>query len=93
MVNILRLADKWQNKKERIFRFYHEFSLSFNDTGWWLFGLFWTQGLTMNSLTFSDIGGSRAQPRKIQKDRATETQWTSFLSKDTSKVITCSLSL
>lgn len=35
---------------------------------------------------FRDIGGSRAQPKKLQNDRVTESKWASFVSKDTTKV-------
>lgn len=40
----------------------------------------------MSCWSLSDIGGSRAQPKKLQRDKATESGWVSFLTKDTARV-------
>ncbi|XP_053383271.1 uncharacterized protein LOC123540234 isoform X2 [Mercenaria mercenaria] len=41
----------------------------------------------MSCWSLSDIGGSRAQPKKLQRDKATESGWVTFLSKDTARKV------
>ncbi|XP_060590036.1 coiled-coil domain-containing protein 60-like isoform X8 [Ruditapes philippinarum] len=40
----------------------------------------------MSCWSLTDIGGSRAQPKKLMRDKATESGWVNFLSKDNTKV-------
>ncbi|XP_060590030.1 uncharacterized protein LOC132745206 isoform X3 [Ruditapes philippinarum] len=44
----------------------------------------------MSCWSLTDIGGSRAQPKKLMRDKATESGWVNFLSKDNTKKVNIS---
>ncbi|XP_053383277.1 coiled-coil domain-containing protein 60-like isoform X8 [Mercenaria mercenaria] len=46
----------------------------------------WSLSDNNDRKALNDIGGSRAQPKKLQRDKATESGWVTFLSKDTARV-------